>query len=483
MNLYSASRLARASTLAFVVTLLAVSCTLGPDFVPPETTTTARWKSGDEAVESAYALPERWWTLFADDELDRLVEIALFQNQDLSAALARVEQARAFAGIARAAQSPTVYASPSASRERYSANRAAPPGSNSVGYTENSFSLPLDVAYEVDLWGRVRRAREAADAAAVASEFDFDALTLAISSQVARTYFALRTALREEDVLRAAADLRRRVLDIVAGRARAGVGTDLDTSRTRAELATVETDLRRVTRGRVALGNALAVLCGSTPADFVVLPDIELESLPDVPPGLPSELLRRRPDVAAAIERLHEASARIGMTEAEAYPRLSLTGSIGFVSSDLSQLLDASSQAWSLGGAIAAPIYAGGEFDERNRAARAFYDERAADYRATVLDAFREVEDALSALGILHGEMEFQAEARDAARETLDLANARYVQGLTSFLDVVDAARTELDARRALVRLQGVRAESTVLLVQALGGGWEATSALAAANR
>jgi multidrug efflux system outer membrane protein len=274
--------------------------------------------------------------------------------------------------------------------------------------------------------------------------------------------------------LSAGIDLRRRALEIVAGRARAGVGNDLDTSRTRTELARTEAELRGVARRRAALENALAVLCGEAPADFTAIESGELGGLPTVPAGLPSELLRRRPDVAAAVERLHEASARIGVTEAAAYPSLSLTGSAGFVSTELAQLFDASSQAWSLGAFVSAPIYEGGALDARNRAARAFYDERSADYRETLLVAFREVEDALSALAQLGQEIELQTEARAAAQQTLELATARYTQGLVGYLDVVDAARTELDSRRAVVQLEGVRAESTVLLIQALGGGWTA---------
>ncbi len=243
---------------------------------------------------------------------------------------------------------------------------------------------------------------------------------------------------------------------------------------TPAELATVEAELRGVARGRAALENALAVLCGSAPAEFSANATAEPELVPSVPAGLPSELLRRRPDVAAAVERMHEASARIGLTEAEPYPRLSLTGAAGFVSTDLAHLFDPESQAWSLGAAVSAPIFAGGEFDERNRAAIAFHAERAAEYRSTLLTAFREVEDALSALEQLGAEIDLQAQARAAAQETFDLAQARYRQGLVGFLDVVDAARTELDARRTVVRLELVRVNATVLLIQALGGGWSA---------
>lgn len=465
-------RLGARALPAFALALFAASCTLGPDFTPPEPKAPAHWKSS--ATAESRPLPERWWTLFADGELGRLVERALLENQELHAALARVEQARAIAGLARSAQMPDVSINPSVERESFSANRTAPPGASRSSYTSTTFELPLEVSYEVDLWGRLRRAREAADAGARASAYDYDALALAISSEVARTYFALRAAVNEETVLREGADLRRRALEIVDGRARAGVGDELDTSRTQSELARVEAELRGVTRGRIALENALAVLCGSAPAEFAAGVNGETTMLPEVPSGLPSELLRRRPDVAAAVERLHQASARIGVTKAEAYPRLSLTGTAGFVSEELAQLFDASSQAWLLGAAVSAPVWQGGASDERERAARAAYDERAADYRGTLLVAFREVEDSLSALAELGAEVAFQEQARASAQRTFELASARYRQGLIGYLDVIDAARTELDARRTVVQLERVRAESTVLLIQALGGGWTA---------
>jgi multidrug efflux system outer membrane protein len=461
--------------VAAALAVLAAGCTLGPDFVAPADEAPVRWKSAEAA--EAPPIPERWWTLFADAELDRLVGLAVERNQDLRIALARVEQARAFAGIARAQQWPTVSVDPSVEREGFSANRAAPPGASTPGYTSTNIQVPLLVAYEVDLWGRIRRTREAAEAASRATDLDYAALSLAISSEVARTWFAVQSARREEDVLRAGADLRRRAFVILQGRAAAGIGDDLDSSRAQAELATVEADLRRVERGRAALENALAVLCGHAPAEFTASELADAHELPVVPAGLPSELLRRRPDVAAAVERLHEASARIGATAAEAYPRLALTGAAGFASSDLSNLFDASSQAWSLGAAMSAPIFAGGEFDERNRAAAAFYEERSAEYQATLLTAFREVDDALSAIELSGAELDLQAEARAAAQHAFELAEARYRQGLIGFLDVVDAARTELDARRAVVRLELVRAESTVFLIQALGGGWGADDA------
>lgn len=462
-----------ALALAGAAALTLAACRLGPDFEPPRETPASAWKSAAPAPSTANTLPQRWWTLYGDAELERLVELALERNEDVAAALARVEQARAAAGLARSDELPSAQLNPRVERERFSENRATAPSAPRSGYRATTHALPLDIAYEVDLWGRLRRAREAAEALALATEHDRDALRLSIAGEVARTYLALRTSEREADVLRQGVELRRRALEIVAGRERAGVGSELDTSRARTELANVEADLRAQERQRAGLENALAVLCGTSPSEFALERALRELPAPIVPAGLPSELLRRRPDVAAAIERLHEASARVGVALAESYPRLSLTASVGLVSRELATLFDSASAASAFGASVAAPIYQGGAGDAREAAARAVLDERAAEYRRTLLVAFREVEDALSALALLEDELRFQVEAQSAAQRTFELADGRYAQGLVNYLDVVDAARTQLDARRARIELEGERARTSVSLIQALGGGWD----------
>lgn len=455
--------------------LVACGCRLGPDFVAPKDEAAASWKAGAAAESAALLAPSRaWWVAFGDDELARLVDRALQHNEDLAAAVARVEAARAAAGLARTAQPPGIDVNASVERQRYSANRSTPPGASGSAYTASDHDVALDLAWELDLWGRLRRASEAAGAAAEASALDRDALAVAVAGEVARVYFDLRTTERELAVVADGARLRREALAMLAGRAQAGVGDDLDTSRAETELARVEGDQGALERRRAALENALAVLCGASPSEFTVARSAGAPVPPDVPAGLPSELLRRRPDVAAAVARLHAASARIGATEADAYPRFSLTGSIGLVSGDLARWFEASSRTAAIGLDANAPVYHGGANEERLRAARAAYDERAAEYRQALLVAFREVEDALSALASLRGEAEARARAQRAAQRTLELATGRFEQGLVSQLEVVDAARAELDARRALVQLEGLRAETTVLLIRALGGGWTA---------
>lgn len=459
--------------LPLALVVLAASCRVGPDFVAPTPPTPAAWKSAGPAAQGALlSNASPWWRAFGDDELARLVEKALANDTDLVAAAARVEAARAAAGLARSAQFPTVDAGVSIERERFSGNRATPPGANGAGYTATTHDVGFDLAWELDLFGRLSRTREAAEAAALATEYDRDALALAVAAEVADDWLALRSTRSELAVLVEGARIRREALEMLAGRARAGVGDELDTSRAEAELANVEAERHALERRRAALENALALLCGVAPSELVLATSDAALTVPDVPTGLPSDLLRRRPDVASAVARMHEASARIGVAESESYPRLSLTGTLGFVSADLARWIDASSRTAALGVAGTIPIAHGGSDEQRERAARAAYDERAAAYRGTLLSAFREVEDALSGLETLRAEAEWRGRAAEAARRTLALANGRFEQGLVSQLDVVDAARAELDARRAEVQVAGLRARTTVLLVRALGGGW-----------
>lgn len=456
-------------------TLAAMSgCAVGPDFKAPEETAPAAWKAASD-TEGA-ELPANWWRLFSDPTLDELVPRALEQNQDLRGALARVERARAVARQSEADFYPDIHGGASFTRERFSANRPTAPGAQRAPYTASTFSVPFDLSYEIDVWGRVRRSFEAASSAADASELDRVGMSLTVSGDVVRTYFSIRSLDAEAQVLRDAVDLRRQALEIVQGRFTSGVGNEVDVSRALTERATAEATLRGVLRRRAALENALAVLCGEAPQTFTLAPVADLPGVVSVSAGLPSNLLKRRPDVGAAVARLREANAQIGVATADFYPTFALTGSAGFLSRDLGSALDAASRTWSFGPSVSVPIFEGGRNTARLRESEAFYREREAAYRQTLLVAFREVEDSLSALSELDGEIRFQAEAQRSADRTFELASGRYRQGLVSYLDVVDAARSQLDARRAQVQLKGIQAESTVLLIKALGGGWNQTA-------
>lgn len=464
---------------AVISAIVALSgCTVGPDFKQPDAPSAESWKNAETPTESS-TLPKDWWTLFDDDTLTQLVTQSLSDNLDLQVALARVEQARATARQTEADLYPTITGGASGIRQRFSGNRPVAPNASGDAYTASTYSIPFDLSYEIDVWGRVRRSFESANAAAQASELDRDGVYLTVTGEVARTYFMLRSLDAEEQVLIEGVDLRKTAVDIIQGRFDAGVGNEVDLSRAQTELATTEADLRGVRRQRAAVENAIAVLCGQSPSTFTLPHDPVQAKHVDVPAGLPSDLLKRRPDIAAAIARMHEANAQIGVATAAFYPTFSLTGTAGFVSADLDSVLDASSRVWSLGPRVTFPIFEGGRNEARLRETEAIYREREASYRQTLLVAFREVEDSLSALAQLKDEIEFQSRAQNSADRTYELSGGRYRQGLVTYLEVVDAARSQLDARRARIQLQGLQAESTVLLIKALGGGWQAESSSA----
>jgi multidrug efflux system outer membrane protein len=471
--------------LATAATGVAALPSVGPDYVAPQTTAPAAYRDADSAALGAWktAAPAdalargEWWTLFDDSALADLEQRALSANQDLRAAAARVEQARAAAGLARSNYWPQVAADASATREQTSTT-IDNPLRNPLG---NTIRTPLVASWELDLFGRVRRLSEGARAEAEASADTFESLRLALTAEVASEYFSLRALDRESDILRDSIALRRRALDLVKSRRAGGASTDLDVARAEAELASAEADGAAVANRRSAVQNALAVLIGENASTFA-LPRaaIALSAPPAVPVGLPSDLLERRPDVAAAERALAAANARIGVAKAAFFPAISLTGSAGFASGDIDDLLQRDSRIWSIGPRLYLPIFQGG----RNRAnlarSRAAYDESVAQFRQRVLVAFREVQDALTATRLLGDQAAAQSRATAAATHAAQLAQVRYDAGFVSYFEVIDAQRTALAAQRADAQLAAQRLNTSVALVQALGGGWHASAAIPA---
>ena len=458
---------------------------VGPDYVAPKSTAPAAYRDADSAAFGAWktAAPSdtlargEWWTLFDDPALADLEQRALSANQDLRAAAARVEQARAAAGLARSNYWPQVAADASATREQTSTT-IDNPLRNPLG---NTIRTPLVASWELDLFGRVRRLSEGARAEAEASADTFESLRLALTAEVASEYFSLRALDRESDILRDSIALRRRALDLVKSRRAGGASTDLDVARVEAELASTEADGAAVANRRSAVQNALAVLIGENASTFALPPAaIALAAPPAVPVGLPSDLLERRPDVAAAERALAAANARIGVAKAAFFPAISLTGSAGFASGDIDDLVQRDSRVWSIGPRLYLPIFQGG----RNRAnlarSRAAYDESVAQFRQRVLVAFREVQDALTATRLLGDQAAAQSRATAAATHAAQLAQVRYDAGFVSYFEVIDAQRTALAAQRADAQLAAQRLNTSVALVQALGGGWHAPTAIPA---
>jgi multidrug efflux system outer membrane protein len=459
--------------------MLLAGCQVGPDYERPATTDSASWREATAPMAAASQLDTNWWTLFNDPVLNRLQRGALTDNQDLRLAVARVDESRASLGFSKADRYPAVDLSSTAERYRRSANgRILNTNSTSSGLNQDTFTFALDASYEVDLWGRVRRSIESADAQLAAEAAARDTVLLTLTADVAQNYFNLRQLDAELDVLQRTIGLRSNILQVTRARHEGGIGAEVDVVSAETELADAESEAIEVQRRRALVEHALAVLCGKTPADFHLDPQPETLSLPPViAAGLPAELLTRRPDVARA-ERLAAAQcASVGVAKAAFLPTITLTGAAGFESLELSDLFTWESRAWSFGPKVTMPIFQGGRNRANLQMTEARYEQTVAEYRQSVLVAFREVEDALVNLRRRAERASVLLRAQDAARQTADAYERGMRGGVYNFLNIVDSQRTMLRAETAVVQNTGERYAATVQLVKALGGGWSSPEA------
>lgn len=467
-----------AFALSIGATML-TGCAIGPNYSRPAVATATSWKEA-QVTTSAPVLPQDWWTIFKDAELDALEIQAVHANQDLKRAVARVSEARAIARVSKADLYPGLTQRDGYTRTRSSENSDNQP----LKRATDDFSSTFDLSYELDLFGRVRRNIEAATADLAATETDLQTVLLTLTADVARNYQILRSLDTERVVIEGTIALRKDAVQLQETRAQAGLKNEMDLTRARTELANVEAELQGVIRSRAQIEHALALLCGQPPADFALAPKASTIVPPEIPVGLPSELLQRRPDIVVAEHNLEAANARIGVAKAAIFPTIKLTGTAGFASADLGSLVDWPSRLAQFGPSISVPIFSGGRNTANLKAAEARYEQNVALYRGAVLKAFREVEDSLSDLSTLAVQGDAVRRALVSARDTATLATERYQKGLTSYLDVVDAQRAALQAERQDTQLRSQRAVSTILLAKALGGGWDRTSTpqLAQAN-
>jgi multidrug efflux system outer membrane protein len=454
--------------------VLAAGCAVGPNYSRPTVPAQSGWKE-QPAATNATVLPPEWWRVFNDKGLTSLEAQAVEANQDLKHAVARVAEARALAGAAEADMYPQISAGGGYSRNRISRHSYGAPRRN-LEYDD--FRSQFDLSYELDIWGRVRRTVEAARADTAAVATDLQVVLLTITADVARNYYLTRSLDAEKRVIEATIELRREAVRLQETRNQAGLINEVDVTRARTELANVEAEFHAITRSRAQLEHALAVLCGQPTETFAVAASPSDIPVPEVPAGLPSSLLERRPDVIEAEQRLEADSARIGVAKAAFFPTVTLTKTAGLASADLGTFLTGGSRFWSIGPSVHIPIFEGRRNEANLNAARARYEQSMASYRGTALNAFREVEDALSDLTTLSSQREAVNRALVSSRDTATLANERYQKGLSSYLEVVDAQRVALQAEREETQLRGQRAVSTILLIKALGGGWERTNAL-----
>ncbi len=469
-----------------VLAALAAGCRVGPDHhTPAPLGTNAMPARFDGATNGVAWLPARtgpasvapdWWRGFRDPELDRLVRLATNANPSVVLAAARVAEARAQAGIAGAAAFPSVNLSGSHTRLRGSENAFNPGPAAGVGRTYSIDSIPLEATWEADLWGRVRRIRELANANVAAVESDERSARLAVVAEVAADVATHRELTAELRVLSESTNAFARSMDLARQRRRGGIGTDLEVSQAEAQYEGTAARIPAARLRRARVEHALAALCGVAPNGFAIAdtaPGADAGAIPAIPELLPSELLERRPDIAAAEKRVEAANAGIGVAKAAFYPRFHISAMAGVQSLHGSDLFTAPSRMWSLGPGVDFPVFTGGRLRGQLAAARAEHEASVAIYRQAVLDALRETEDGLSARRELDQQWLSQNAALAAARKARDIAGNRYKAGIVSYLEVLTAETVALERELDAVRLEGDRRLASVALARALGGGWQ----------
>lgn len=454
-----------------VVGLILAGCTTAPVYKRPEVAAPDAWRW--KVAEPRDRVPRgEWWKVFRDPALDALQADAAARNQDLQAAMARAEQARALARMTHADLMPTLSGSGSWMRYRTSGNAPSPVPFPVPSFTQQQWTTPLDLSYEIDLWGRVRGSFQSARQQALAAEFAQESLRLIVQADVAKSYFDLQNSQSEVGVLELTVRLRQQAMEIFDQRFQAGLIGDYEIQRGRVEVAGAEAELQAARRREAETLNALALLCGRTASGFAPQPSTNTP-LPTIAADLPSALLERRPDVAQAERELASRLADLGVAKVASYPSIKLTGTGGFLSGELKDLFEWNSRTWGLGPSIAIPLFQGGRNRANQAKAKAAYEEGVARFRQRVLEAFRDVEDSLAALQFLGEEAGARGRAAEAARISAGIALSRYQAGSINFLDVVTAENARLAAELARVRVEHEQRLATVRLIKALGGGWE----------
>ena len=468
------------SSAAILAALCTVGCTVGPNYHRADAPAATHWDVAEPWRESAPkdALGKGdWWEVFRDDDLNGFEHDALQSNQTIKISVARLEQARALAAVQISTQFPQFSTGLSPERQRLSGNR--PPNSSFTvlgPVTQNSYTLPFTVNYELDIFGRRRRSIEAAQASYQSNAADLENVRLLITSELAGDFFSLRQLDTQISLLSRTVDALSKGLDLVNSRYHGGVASGLDVAQEETLLDTTRTQLTLLNQQRKQFEDAIAVLVGKSAPDFHIAARELAVQPPTLNAGLPSDLLERRPDIAEAEREMAVANAQIGVAKAAYYPSFNLFANGGWQAADIAKLASIQSTFWAIGANVAESIFTGGARRAQVQYAQAGYDATVANYRGTVLQAFREVQDSLTGLTVLDQAFQSQQQAVDASRRNLDIATNRYKGGLVSYLDVVTAQQTLLTNEQELAILQGQKLVTSVLLVKALGGGWDASS-------
>jgi multidrug efflux system outer membrane protein len=473
----------------FAALILATGCTVGPRYSRPAAPAPApdAWKTQPPWQQAAPkdAVPKgTWWEVYGDATLNTYEQELLKANQSLLAARDRLNQARSLARIATADYFPQVSTDPNAVRERGSGNRplngASPAAVSAAGqpvrpYTQSVYTIPFSLSYEADLFGRVRKNVEAANASLQSTAADLGNVQLVLTAELAADYFTLRELDAEYKVVEESVDYQRKALDLVQRRHDGGVASGLEVAQQATVLDSTISQAALVQQSRAQYEHAIAVLVGQSASNFSV-PTAPLNATPPpVPLGVPSDVLERRPDIATLEREIAYENAQVGIARTAFYPHITLSGAGGLQSTDITQLFNAPSLFWSIGADALEPLLQGGRNRANLAAAQAAYEQSVANYRQSVLTAFQEVEDGISNLSTLSQALSTQAAAVNDAKRALDIANDRYVGGVTNYLDVITAETTLLSTERLETQLLGQQMVSSVYLVKALGGSWDAS--------
>ena len=476
-----------------VVAAILAGCSVGPNYKRPAalpsqplpkafTTVTSGtnqvlWKIAEPSADMPRG---NWWEVFNNARLNQLEELALTNNQNLAAFAAQFEQARELMVEARSEFYPQLTAGGTPggdiTRQRTSVNapeKGLPAG---AAYTYSTFTAPIYLGWEIDLWGRVRRLSEAAHANYVASADDWESAKLDVTAEVADDFFTLRTLDDQYNLVAGTIQAYRRSLDLTENLRQGGAVSDLDVAQAATQLHSAEAQLPAIQLSRAQTLHALAIICGQSPVDFYIATNSPGSmTIPEIPPSVPSELLEHRPDIAAAERRMAAANADIGVARAAFFPDIRINGLAGFQSVDAGTWFNWPSRVWSVGPSVELPLFTGGYNTANLAAARAAYVQQVANYRETVLNAFGEVEDELAAQRLLADEWNAENEAVVAAEHALDVANDQYKDGLVTYLNVATAQTVALAQESSAVQLEGERLTAAVNLIKALGCGWQQT--------
>jgi NodT family efflux transporter outer membrane factor (OMF) lipoprotein len=465
-----------------VLALFAAGCSVGPKYQkpaiqvptaykeqPPDSYKESQgWKT---AQPSDTVLRGDWWTLFGDPGLNALEEQVNVSNQNLKAAEARFDQARALVRVSQSQKYPTVTAGTQITSNRDSATTAFSTARTSSNF--GNFSLPIDVNYEVDAWGRVRHSIEAARTEAQATAADLETLRLSFHAELAYDYFELRSADAEQRLLDDTVSDYRRALELTQNRFEGGAAAGSEVAQAQTQLESTRTQDADIAVRRAQLEHAIAVLVGKSPAVFsLAAKPLDIQP-PVIPVGLPSQLLERRPDIAASERRVAEANEQVGIAHAAFFPQILLGAALGLEGQSIADWLNWPSRFWAVGPSVLQTVFDGGRRHATQQSSEFNYNATVATYRETALDAFQQVEDNLAALRVLEKETQTQRAAVLAAERSLELSTNRYTGGLVTYLEVVTAQGATLANERAAVDIQRRRMDASVLLIKALGGGWD----------